>query len=67
MRVIAARRGATPAQIVFAFARAVGIWALTGTTQVVHMKADLAADWLRLAAEDVEAIETIATGGPVSG
>jgi len=58
-RAAAARLGATAAQVVFAFARAVGMWPLTGTTQVAHMKADLAADSLRLAAEEVRALESL--------
>jgi diketogulonate reductase-like aldo/keto reductase len=40
---IALRRGASVPEIVFAFARQVGMIVLTGTTDPVHMRADLAA------------------------
>src|SRR5712691_5505898 len=39
---IAARSGATPAQIVFRFAQAIGILPLTGTSDAEHMTQDLA-------------------------
>jgi diketogulonate reductase-like aldo/keto reductase len=51
---------ATPAQIVFAFARAVGMVPLTGTSDPEHMKQDLAARDLTLPADAVPAIETLA-------
>jgi diketogulonate reductase-like aldo/keto reductase len=60
-RAIADRLDATPAQIVFAFALAVGMWPLTGTTQAGHMKADLAAETIRLSADDVAALETLSS------
>jgi diketogulonate reductase-like aldo/keto reductase len=51
---------ATPAQIIFAFARAVGILPLTGTSSPEHMKEDLASLTLTLPQEVVRAIESIA-------
>lgn len=51
---------ATPAQVIFAFARAVGILSLTGTTNPEHMKQDLASRSLELPQDAVNAIETIA-------
>lgn len=55
----AARQGATPAQIVFRFAQAVGMLPLTGTSDPEHMQHDLAASSLVLTPEEVQAIETI--------
>jgi len=57
---IAARAGATPEQVVFAFARAVGILPLTGTTQRKHMLEDLESTRIELPQTDVRAIETLA-------
>ena len=57
---IAARRQATPAQVVFRFAHAVGMLPLTGTSAPEHMKQDLAARALELSAEEVRAIESLA-------
>jgi diketogulonate reductase-like aldo/keto reductase len=51
---------ATPAQIVFSFARAVDILPLTGTTNPDHMKQDLASLNLTLPPDVVRAIESIA-------
>jgi len=51
---------ATPAQIVFAFARAVGMLPLTGTSDPEHMKQDLAARDLTLPADAAQAIESLA-------
>jgi diketogulonate reductase-like aldo/keto reductase len=56
----AASRGATPAQVVFRFALAVGMLPLTGTTDVAHMKEDLASPSVSLSDEEVRAIESIA-------
>ena len=56
---LAARLGANPAQIVFAFARAAGMLPLTGTSNAEHMKLDLAGAGLALSAEAVEAIESL--------
>jgi diketogulonate reductase-like aldo/keto reductase len=57
---IAARANASPAQVVFAFARQVGMLPLTGTSSPEHMKQDLAALGLELAADEVRAIEGLA-------
>jgi diketogulonate reductase-like aldo/keto reductase len=57
---IAAREKATPAQVIFRFARAVGMLPLTGTSDPEHMKQDLASHGLALAPEEVRAIESLA-------
>jgi diketogulonate reductase-like aldo/keto reductase len=57
---LAARSNATPAQVVFKFARAVGMLPLTGTTNAAHMQQDLASRELELSAEEVRAIEFLA-------
>ena len=57
---IAARRAATPAQVVFRFALAVGMLPLTGTSDAAHMRQDLASRNLTLAADEVSAIEGMA-------
>jgi diketogulonate reductase-like aldo/keto reductase len=51
---------ATPAQIVFSFARTIGILPLTGTSDAAHMKQDLAARNLTLPPDAVEALESVA-------
>jgi len=51
---------ATPAQVVFRFAQAVGILPLTGTSNADHMKQDLASLHLDLAPEMVREIEAFA-------
>jgi len=56
---IAARAKATPAQVVFRFAQAVGILPLTGTSDAEHMKQDLASRDLALSADEVRAIESL--------
>jgi diketogulonate reductase-like aldo/keto reductase len=60
VRTLAAERNATPAQIVFAFAPAVGMLPLTGTSSADHMQQDLASRALTLPAEAVRAIESLA-------
>lgn len=60
VRAIAAREGATPAQVVFRFAMQVGMLPLTGTSSQKHMMEDLAAERITLSADEVELIETIA-------
>ncbi len=55
----AAREHATPAQIVFRFAQAVGMLPLTGTSNPEHMKQDLASRTLALSREEMEAIESL--------
>jgi len=57
---LAGKLNATPAQVVFSFARAVGILPLTGTSNAGHMKEDLASLSLALPPEVVRAIESIA-------
>jgi diketogulonate reductase-like aldo/keto reductase len=57
---LASRANATPAQVVFAFARTVGILPLTGTSDAGHMRQDLASSGLALSAEEVRAIEGLA-------
>jgi len=56
---LAARANATPAQIVFRFAQAVGMLPLTGTSNSDHMKQDLASRGLEMSAEEVRAIESL--------
>lgn len=51
---------ATPAQVVFAFARTVGILPLTGTSDAGHMQQDLASVRLELSDDAVRAIERLA-------
>jgi diketogulonate reductase-like aldo/keto reductase len=51
---------ATPAQVVFSFARSIGILPLTGTSNAEHMKQDLASRDLKLPPEAVQAIESLA-------
>ena len=57
---LAARAQATPAQIIFSFARAIGILPLTGTSNLDHMKQDLANINLSLAPNEVSSIEQMA-------
>ncbi len=57
---IASRNEATPAQVVFRFALAVGMLPLTGTSDAQHMKQDLASHALALSANEVDAIESLA-------
>ena len=57
---LAATLNATPAQVIFAFARAVGMLPLTGTSNPDHMKQDLASLNLTLPPEVVRAIEALA-------
>jgi diketogulonate reductase-like aldo/keto reductase len=57
---LAARANATPAQVVFSFARAVGMLPLTGTSDAEHMKQDLASVDLGLSPDAVRAIESLA-------
>ena len=57
VRRIADRTAHTPEQIIFAFAHAMGMLALTGTSSAAHMHADLSALALALPPADLEAIE----------
>jgi diketogulonate reductase-like aldo/keto reductase len=56
---LAAREKVTPAQVVFRFAREIGILPLTGTSNAEHMKQDLASRELVLSASSVNAIESL--------
>lgn len=56
----AAQAGATPAQIVFAFARTAGMLPLTGTSSAEHMTQDLESRELVLSPEAVREIESLA-------
>jgi diketogulonate reductase-like aldo/keto reductase len=57
---IAARERATPAQVVFRFALAVGMLPITGTSSAAHMTQDLASRALSLSPDEVRAIESLA-------
>ena len=57
---IAAREKATPAQVVFRFARVLGMVPLTGTSDPEHMRQDLASGNMALSADEVRAIESLA-------
>ena len=57
---LAARAKATPAQIVFSFARSIGILPLTGTSNADHMKQDLASGNLELPSDVLNKIEGMA-------
>jgi len=57
---VAAQMNATPAQLVFSFARAVGILPLTGTSSAEHMQQDLASLSLTLPPGLVQAMESMA-------
>jgi diketogulonate reductase-like aldo/keto reductase len=57
---LAAQMNATASQLVFSFARAVGMLPLTGTSSADHMQEDLASLSLALPPEVVRVIESIA-------
>jgi len=52
--------GVTPAQMIFAFARSVGMLPMTGTSDTVHMKEDLASLDLMLPPDAVKVLAQIA-------
>jgi diketogulonate reductase-like aldo/keto reductase len=60
VRALARSKGVTVSQLVFAFARAVGMLALTGTSDPAHMQQDLAGADLTLEPEEVATVEGIA-------
>lgn len=60
MTDLARQKNATPAQIVFAFARAVGMLPLTGTSSAEHMEQDLASRDLILPEDAIQTIDSIA-------
>jgi diketogulonate reductase-like aldo/keto reductase len=64
---LAARLEATPAQVVFRFAQAIGMLPLTGTTDGAHMRQDLASQALALAPDEVETIESLAVSQRAGG
>lgn len=53
---IAARHGVTTPQVVFAFARGIGMLPLTGTTSPTHMAQDLEAMRLELSADELAVV-----------
>ncbi|HKH98328.1 MAG TPA: aldo/keto reductase [Candidatus Sulfotelmatobacter sp.] len=57
---LAAQLDATPAQVVFSFARALGMLLLTGASSAAHMKQDLDSLDLTLPPDVVQAIESMA-------
>jgi diketogulonate reductase-like aldo/keto reductase len=57
---LATSANATLAQVVFSFARSIGILPLTGTSNAEHMKQDLASRDLTIPPEAVQAIEFLA-------
>ena len=60
VRKHAAAANVTPAQIVFAFSRAIGILPLTGTSSAEHMQQDLASRALILSENALNAIASLA-------
>jgi len=56
---LAAQLKATPAQIIFSFASAIGMLPLTGTSSAEHMREDLASIDLTLPPELVHVIESM--------
>ena len=57
---VAAKSDGTLAQVIFAFAHAIGILPLTGTADDANMKDDLASIHLRLSPDVVEKIDSLA-------
>jgi diketogulonate reductase-like aldo/keto reductase len=57
---VATNANATPAQIIFSFARSMAMLPLTGTSDARHMKQDLESQNLKLPAEAVKGIESLA-------
>jgi diketogulonate reductase-like aldo/keto reductase len=57
---ISASAKATPAQIIFSFARSIGMLPLTGTSNAEHMKQDLESRHINLPQEAVKVIESLA-------
>ena len=58
IRQLAAQKEVTVPQLVFRFAADIGIWPLTGTTDVDHMEQDLAARSLSLSDQDLQTLLT---------
>ena len=61
LRAIASRHGKTPAQVVFRFARSLGMICLTGSTNADHLRQDLASEDFELSAAELETLETISS------
>jgi len=61
VRAIAARRGVTTAQLVFAFAHQRGMLPLTGTSSADHMRQDLASLALELSPEELAVLDGAGT------
>jgi diketogulonate reductase-like aldo/keto reductase len=57
---VATKANATPAQIIFSFARSIAMLPLTGTSDAKHMEQDLESQNLKLPAEAVKVIESLA-------
>ncbi|HEY0477701.1 MAG TPA: aldo/keto reductase [Kofleriaceae bacterium] len=57
VRAIAARHGRTPAQVIFRFARQLGMLPLTGTSSPQHMRDDLAIDDFTLTPDEIAVID----------
>jgi diketogulonate reductase-like aldo/keto reductase len=60
LRRLSARTGRSTAELVFAFARQVGMLPLTGTSSAEHMRLDLGSLELSLEQAEIDAIERIA-------
>lgn len=56
---IAQQHRCTSSQIVFRFARDIGMLPLTGTTSAVHMRQDLATSGFRLTTDEIQRIEAM--------
>ncbi len=59
VRAMARRLGTGTPQVIFAFALAIGMLPLTGTSSLEHMKDDLGSEQLSLTADEVQRIEAI--------
>lgn len=57
---LAERINLSPAQIIFAFAHAIGMLPLTGTSSEIHMKQDLASLDMTLPQEAIQSLESLA-------
>jgi diketogulonate reductase-like aldo/keto reductase len=57
---VAESANVTPAQIIFSFARSIGMLPLTGTSDAEHMRQDLESGTLTLPPEAVEVIDSLA-------
>jgi diketogulonate reductase-like aldo/keto reductase len=56
---LARREKATPAQVIFRFARLLHMIPLTGTSDLKHMEADLACDAVSLSKEDLQSLHPV--------